>query len=67
MMTDLNTFVQADAPLYLLTAFTINDAGEIAGFGVNSTGDIHAFRATPCRNENNSDGAKLTSKAGAAT
>jgi hypothetical protein len=25
----------------------INDEGEIAGFGVTGTGDIHAFLATP--------------------
>ncbi len=64
VMTDLNTLVQSDSPLYLLTAFTINDAGEIAGFGVNSTGDVHAFRATPCRNENNSDGATFDEQSG---
>ena len=32
----------------LLTAFSINDAGEIAGFGVTSDGELHAFLATPC-------------------
>jgi probable HAF family extracellular repeat protein len=32
----------------LLTAFSINDAGEIAGFGVTSEGEIHAFLAAPC-------------------
>jgi probable HAF family extracellular repeat protein len=48
IMTDLNSLVPKDSPLYLLTAFGINDVGEIAGFGVNSAGDIHAFLATPC-------------------
>jgi probable HAF family extracellular repeat protein len=47
VMTDLNTLVPADSPLYLLTALGINDEGEIAGFGVTGTGDIHAFLATP--------------------
>lgn len=47
-MNDLNSLVPSDAPLYLLTAFSINDFGEIAGFGVSSTGDVHAFVATPC-------------------
>ena len=49
VMSDLNALVPSDSPLYLLTAFGINDSGEIAGFGVQtSTGDIHAFLATPC-------------------
>lgn len=47
-MNDLNQLVPAGSPLYLLTAFAINDVGQIAGFGVTSTGDIHAFLATPC-------------------
>jgi probable HAF family extracellular repeat protein len=54
VMTDLNALIPADSPLYLLIAYGINDAGEIAGFGVNSTGDIHAFLATPC-NRNHAD------------
>ena len=57
VMSDLNALVPASSPLYLLTAFGINDSGEIAGFGVeNSTGDVHAFLATPCdRNDGDSD------------
>ncbi len=47
-MTDLNDLVPANSPLHLLTAFGINDAGEIAGFGVTGGGDLHAFLATPC-------------------
>lgn len=47
VMSDLNTLVPSDSPLYLLTAFAINDGGEIAGFGVTSDGDIHGFVATP--------------------
>jgi probable HAF family extracellular repeat protein len=47
-MTDLNDLVPANSPLHLLTAFGINDAGEIAGFGVTGSGDLHAFLATPC-------------------
>jgi hypothetical protein len=45
-MSDLNALIP-DSPLYLLAASSINDAGEIAGFGVNSDGDVHAFLATP--------------------
>jgi len=47
VMTDLNTLIPADSPLYLLTAFDINDAGAIVGFGVTEAGDIHGFLATP--------------------
>jgi hypothetical protein len=39
--------VQANSPLYLLGAETINSSGEIGGFGVTSGGDIHAYVATP--------------------
>jgi probable HAF family extracellular repeat protein len=48
VMNDLNQLVPAGSPLYLLTAFAINDVGQVAGFGVTSTGEIHAFLATPC-------------------
>ena len=47
VMTDLNTLVPAGAPLYLLFALAINSRGEIAGFGVTGTGDVHGFLATP--------------------
>ena len=46
-MMDLNDLVPADAPLYLLTAFGINDEGAVVGFGVTDAGDIHGFLATP--------------------
>ena len=46
-MMDLNDLVPADSPLYLLTAFGINDEGDIVGFGVTDAGDIHGFLATP--------------------
>jgi probable HAF family extracellular repeat protein len=46
--TNLNTLIPADAPWYLLNAASINDAGQIAGFGVRTdTGEVHAFLATP--------------------
>jgi hypothetical protein len=48
-MTDLNTLIPSNSPLYLLFADDINSRGEITGFGVNSAGDIHAFLAKPCR------------------
>jgi probable HAF family extracellular repeat protein len=49
-IADLNALVPADSPLYLLTAFAINDAGAITGFGFDPvTGTIHAFLATPAQ------------------
>jgi probable HAF family extracellular repeat protein len=49
---ELNTIVPADSPMYLLVGQSINDRGEITGFGVvKATGDIHAFRAIPTRGE----------------
>jgi len=47
VMTDLNTLVSANSPLYLLIGFSINSRGEIAGFGVTNGGEIHAFLASP--------------------
>ena len=44
-MMDLNSLVVGGAPLYLVFACQINDAGEIVGFGATATGDIHAFEA----------------------
>jgi probable HAF family extracellular repeat protein len=52
VMKDLNALIPADSnpdQLHLFLAFGINDAGEIAGWAVEkSTGDVHAFLATPC-------------------
>ena len=50
-MTDLNTLIPADSPLFLLFADIINSRGEIVGFGVNSTGEVHGFLATPVPGE----------------
>jgi probable HAF family extracellular repeat protein len=47
VMTDLNTLIPANSKLYLVFAFQINDVGEIVGLGVTSTGESHAFLATP--------------------
>jgi probable HAF family extracellular repeat protein len=49
-ITDLNTVVPADTSLFLLTAFQINDVGQVAGFGVDlNTSEVHGFLATPVR------------------
>jgi probable HAF family extracellular repeat protein len=45
-MTDLNTLILSDSPWYLLEATSINDAGEIVGWGTIN-GNVHAFLATP--------------------
>jgi probable HAF family extracellular repeat protein len=48
VMTDLNTLIPADSPLFLITACSINSRGEIIGIAVEkSTGDIHGYLATP--------------------
>ena len=49
VMTDLNTLIPPDSPLYLIEATgTINDLGQIAGIALQiSTGEVHAFLATP--------------------
>jgi probable HAF family extracellular repeat protein len=48
VLSDLNSLIPADSPLYLVYALGISDAGEIVGFAVeNSTGDLRAYLATP--------------------
>ncbi len=46
VMTDLNTLIAGDSPLYLLTGCSINSRGEITGLGLTSTGEIHTYLAT---------------------
>jgi probable HAF family extracellular repeat protein len=47
-ITDLNTVVPADTSLILLTAFMINDPGQVVGFGLDlNTFEVHGFLATP--------------------
>lgn len=47
---DLNTLVAAPTPLYLLFAFSIDDAGVIVGMAFDTaSGEVHAFQATPTR------------------
>ncbi len=47
-MVDLNTLIPASSTLYLTTPETINDRGEIAGIGLDSSGNEHAFLLIPC-------------------
>jgi probable HAF family extracellular repeat protein len=47
VMFDLNTLIPKDSPWYLQQALSINDDGQIVGFGTIG-GNVHAFLATPC-------------------
>ena len=44
------------AHLYLLFGPTINARGEIAGFGVTESGDVHAFVADPVNGKSEAEG-----------
>jgi probable HAF family extracellular repeat protein len=50
-MYDVNALIPANSSMYLITAFSINDEGQIAGFGVVTSGpdagNIHGFLASP--------------------
>jgi probable HAF family extracellular repeat protein len=50
-MVDLNTLVPPGSALHLTDPDTINDRGEIAGFGFLPNGDQHAFLLIPCDGE----------------
>lgn len=45
---DLNTLIPPGSALDLLNPDTINDLGEIAGTGVDASGNGHAFLLIPC-------------------
>jgi probable HAF family extracellular repeat protein len=51
VIRDLNTLIPSDSPLHLLSASSINDAGEITGQGciMPACTELHAFLATPKR------------------
>jgi len=54
-LMDLNA-LSPDSPLYLQQALSINDAGEIVGYGVApGTGETHAFLAVPADGEDASE------------
>jgi probable HAF family extracellular repeat protein len=56
VMTDLNTLIPANSPLYLQLAASINASGEIVGFGQTINGEVHGFLATPSDGEDAHDG-----------
>ena len=45
---DLNTLIPPGSSLYLLLTRAINDRGEIAGDGMDASGNQHAFLLIPC-------------------
>ena len=47
VMSDLNTLIPADSPLFISDANGINDLGQIVAVGVTSTGEEHACLLTP--------------------
>ena len=52
IMTDLNVLISVGSPLFLVDVLSINSRGEIVGDAVqNSTGQNHAYLATPCDEE----------------
>jgi probable HAF family extracellular repeat protein len=46
---DLNDLALPGSPLYLTGVATINDSGQIAGYGQTGTGETHAFLAIPAQ------------------
>jgi probable HAF family extracellular repeat protein len=50
VFTDLNTLIPAGSPWYLQAGASINDAGEIVGWGMLN-GAIHAYLAKPLNTE----------------
>jgi probable HAF family extracellular repeat protein len=51
VMTDLNTLIPANSPLFLIYGATINNRGEIVGEAVDQSGNAPAFLAIPCNGE----------------
>jgi probable HAF family extracellular repeat protein len=47
-IVDLNSVISHESDLQLLVAVSINNRGEIAGFGVLPNGNVHAFLLVPC-------------------
>jgi len=48
-MLDLATLVPANSPLQLVAPGSINDRGEITGFGVTNNGEVHGYLLTPAK------------------
>ena len=61
-MTDLNTLVPDDAPLFPLFATAVNSRGEIVGFGATQGGDVHGFLLTPANGNSQNESAEATTR-----
>lgn len=48
VLTDLNTLIRPGSPLFLLEALSINDRGQIAGFGRLANDEHRGFLLIPC-------------------
>jgi hypothetical protein len=55
MMTNLNTLIPRDSPMFLLEALGNNDLGQIVGYGRLSNGDVEAYVLTPCDEKDGAD------------
>jgi hypothetical protein len=55
-MTDLNTLIPPGSPLFLQEPESINDRGQIAGFGLLANGEQRGFLLTPCDEQNGERG-----------
>ena len=67
VMTDLNSLIPPNSPLYLMHACSINSQGQIVGFALQiSTGELHAYLATPATGEDNFAGYASSGGAGPA-
>ena len=55
--TDMNTLVPQNSALYLESACSINDKGEIIGFAAlkSNPGETHAYLAKPVANSGDGD------------
>jgi probable HAF family extracellular repeat protein len=70
-MVDLSTLISPNPEFPTLNVITINDAGEIAGIGIDASGNVHTVLLVPCdENHPNIEGcdytlvdASITSKA----
>jgi RHS repeat-associated protein len=59
-ITNLNELISPSDGWVLLQAYDINDAGQIAGYGTNSTGHTNAFLLTPGESPPIYDSKRLT-------
>jgi probable HAF family extracellular repeat protein len=50
-MTDLNSLIPADSPLFLYFAHAINSRGAIVGMAIWNGSEFHAFLATPTNSD----------------